>query len=174
MGGLAPPRRSRADQRRADDRVPRVDARQPVVPDRRADPGDRRGLLVAAVPAVQSRSDGKAFLVGAGAVLLLVVVLFAALYPNALPSSTNHAFDLSLAAASSSHYTLTVMTVVAIIFVPIVLGYTAWTYWVFRQRLGRSDFDGSLTPVSLLEHKFPSKNGASGSAQTPTDAPAPS
>ncbi len=43
------------------------------------------------------------------------------LYPNALPSTTSHAFDLSLAGASSTHYTQTVMTVVAVVFVPIVL-----------------------------------------------------
>ena len=54
------------------------------------------GLLVAGVPIVQSRSDGEAFMVGAGAVLALMVVYCAALYPNALPSSTNHAFDLTL------------------------------------------------------------------------------
>ena len=38
------------------------------------------------------------------------------------------------------------MTVVAVIFVPIVLAYQGWTYWVFRHRLGRDDFEGPLTP----------------------------
>ena len=42
--------------------------------------------------------------------------------------------------ASSTNYTLTVMTVVAVVFVPIVLLYQAWTYWVFRARLGAEDF----------------------------------
>ena len=136
------------------------------------------GLLVAAVPIVQSRSDGEAFMIGAGAVLALMVVYCAALYPNALPSSTNHAFDLTLASASSSHYTLTVMTVVAIMFVPVVLGYTAWTYWVFRHRLGRSDFDGTPTPIAVFDQKFPRKNGTP-APELPrppasTDAPVPS
>jgi cytochrome bd ubiquinol oxidase subunit II len=45
-------------------------------------------------------------------------------------------------AASSSHYTLSVMTVVALIFTPIVLAYQAWTYWVFRARVGVPGPDG--------------------------------
>jgi len=73
------------------------------------------------------------------------------LYPNALPSTTSHAYDLSLAASSSTHYTQTVMTVVAVIFVPIVLAYQGWTYWVFRHRLGRDDFEGTPTPMAVLE-----------------------
>ena len=50
-------------------------------------------------------------------------------------SSTSHAFDLTLRAAASTNYTLTVMTVVAALLVPVVLAYQAWTYWVFRARL---------------------------------------
>jgi cytochrome d ubiquinol oxidase subunit II len=41
---------------------------------------------------------------------------------------------------------------VAVIFVPIVLAYTAWAYWVFRHRLGRDDFDGPMTPIAVIEH----------------------
>jgi len=104
--------------------------------------------------------------------VLLVVVLCAALYPNALPSSTNHAFDLSLAASSSSHYTQMVMTVVAIIFVPIVLAYTGWTYFVFRHRLGRSDFEGTPTPIAVLEKKFPASGGPKQPPRGKSDAPA--
>ncbi len=42
------------------------------------------------------------------------------------------------------------MTVVAVIFVPIVLLYQGWTYWVFRHRLGRDDFEGTPTPIAVL------------------------
>ncbi len=130
------------------------------------------GLLVAAVPVMRARSDGLAFSTSSLAILLLMVVLCAALYPNALPSSTNHAFDLSLAVASSSHYTQMVMTVVAIIFVPIVLAYTGWTYFVFRHRLGRSDFEGPLTPVAVLEKKFPVNGGPKQPPSGKRNAPA--
>lgn len=109
--------------------------------------------LTVAIPIALSQSAARAFAVSAGAVVLLTVVLLAALYPNALVSSSGHAFDLTLAASSSSHYTLVVMTVVAGIFVPIVLAYQAWTYWVFRHRLGRDDYEGPMTPIAVLEQR---------------------
>jgi cytochrome bd ubiquinol oxidase subunit II len=108
---------------------------------------------VALVPVMLRRSAGLAFAASAVTVLLLVAVLLTALYPNALPSTTNHAYDLTLAAAASHQYTLIVMTVVAGIFTPIVLAYQAWTYWVFRHRLGRDDYEGPLTPIAVLEHR---------------------
>ena len=108
--------------------------------------------LAFVVPAALARErDGRAFALSAGAIALLFVSLFVSLYPNALPSTTSHAFDLSLAGASSTHYTQTVMTVVAVVFVPIVVAYQAWTYWVFRHRLGRDDFEGTPTPMAVLE-----------------------
>jgi len=108
--------------------------------------------LALAVPVLLARErDGRAFALSAGAIALLFASLFVSLYPLALPSTTSHLFDLSLVAASSTHYTQTVMTVVAVVFVPIVVAYQAWTYWVFRHRLGRSDFDGTPTPLAVLE-----------------------
>jgi cytochrome d ubiquinol oxidase subunit II len=107
--------------------------------------------LAAAVPLLLKRErDGWAFSLSAGAIALLFTSLFVGLFPDALPSSSTHANDLTLAAASSTHYTQTVMTVVAAIFVPIVLLYQGWTYWVFRHRLGRDDFEGRPTPVAVL------------------------
>jgi cytochrome d ubiquinol oxidase subunit II len=105
---------------------------------------------VGSLPVALRHSPGRAFVASVGAIVLLTVALVASLYPNALPSSTNHAYDLTLVAASSTHYTLTVMTVVAIIFLPVVLAYQAWTYWVFRHRIGRDDYEGPLTPVGIL------------------------
>jgi cytochrome d ubiquinol oxidase subunit II len=108
----------------------------------------------ALIPAMTRRPDeGGVFTVSSGAILLLMVTLLAALYPNALPSSTNHAFDLTLRAASSHQYTLIVMTVVAAIFVPIVLAYQAWSYWVFRARLRREDYEGPLTAQAVLDDR---------------------
>ena len=110
-------------------------------------------LLAAVVPIVLARQrDGRAFAISAGAIALLFTSLFVSLYPDALPSSTSHAYNLALSAASSTHYTQTVMTVVAIVFVPVVLVYQGWTYWVFRHRLGRDDFEGTPTPLAVLEH----------------------
>ncbi|HEX8714384.1 MAG TPA: cytochrome d ubiquinol oxidase subunit II, partial [Solirubrobacteraceae bacterium] len=107
--------------------------------------------LAAAVPLQIARErDGRAFALSAGAIALLFASLFVWLFPNALPSTTTSANDLTLVAASSTHYTQTVMTVVAVIFVPIVLLYQGWTYWVFRHRLGRDDFEGTPTPIDVI------------------------
>lgn len=107
--------------------------------------------LAAAVPLQIARErDGRAFALSAGAIALLFASLFVWLFPLALPSSTSAANDLTLVAASSSHYTQTVMTVVAVIFLPLVLAYQAWTYWVFRHRLGQEDFAGTPTPMAVL------------------------
>jgi cytochrome d ubiquinol oxidase subunit II len=106
--------------------------------------------------ALRGGNDGWSFGLSAGAIVFLFASLFTELYPLALPSSTNPLNSLTLAQASSTHYTLTVMTVVAVVFVPIVLLYQGWTYWVFRHRLGREDFEGegTPTPAAVLQSKL--------------------
>ncbi len=61
--------------------------------------------------------------------------LFVTLFPNVLPSTIADANSLTVTNASSTPYTLKIMTWVAVVFTPIVLAYQAWTYWVFRKRL---------------------------------------
>jgi cytochrome d ubiquinol oxidase subunit II len=65
-----------------------------------------------------------------------VATLFTSLYPRVMVSRPNFENSLTVDSAASSHYALAVMTVVALVFVPIVLVYQGWTYYVFRQRLG--------------------------------------
>jgi cytochrome bd ubiquinol oxidase subunit II len=101
---------------------------------------------------------GRAFALSTGTILALFVALFLDLYPNALVSS-GPGPDLTLNAASSTNYTLTVMTVVAVFFVPLVLAYQAWTYWVFRARLGVEDFDGVHSPIDLLARRAGGDDG---------------
>jgi cytochrome bd ubiquinol oxidase subunit II len=95
--------------------------------------------LLGGVAAAFRCREGWAFLGTALTLLLAVATLFGDLYPRVLPSSTSAAFSLTVANASSSHYALTVMTWVALIFTPVVLAYQGWTYWVFRKRLTTSD-----------------------------------
>lgn len=121
--------------------------------------------LFAAVPLAARRSGGAAFALSAAAIVCFVATLCAGLWPNALPSSTARAFDLTLAGASSTHYTLVVMTVVAVIFLPIVLAYQSWTYWVFRHRLGRDDYEGVLTPLDVLDDHRRRRDSEVGPAQ---------
>ncbi|HEY7933626.1 MAG TPA: cytochrome d ubiquinol oxidase subunit II [Solirubrobacteraceae bacterium] len=130
--------------------------------------------FAAAVPLLLHRErDGWAFSLSAGAIALLFISLFVGLYPDALPSSTAHAYDLTLAGASASHYSQTVMTVVAVIFVPIVLLYQGWTYWVFRHRLGRDDFEGTPTPIAVLQSLGAGNGSATEEAQPVAPAGAP-
>jgi cytochrome bd ubiquinol oxidase subunit II len=95
--------------------------------------------LLGAVWAAFRGREGWAFAGTAITLALAVATLFGDLWPNVLPSSTSPAYSLTVANASSSHYTLTVMTWVALIFTPVVLAYQGWTYWVFRKRLTRAD-----------------------------------
>ena len=64
-----------------------------------------------------------------------VFTIFAALYPNVLPSTLNPAWSLTVENASSSDYTLTVISWVSLFGLPLVVLYQGWTYWVFRKRI---------------------------------------
>ena len=99
--------------------------------------------LVLGVLAARGGREGWAFLFTAGAIIATTVTLFGALYPNVLPSTTDTANSLTTINASSTHYTLQIMTWVAVIFTPVVLAYQAWTYWVFRRRISRSTIPAS-------------------------------
>jgi cytochrome d ubiquinol oxidase subunit II len=104
------------------------------------------GLVFAAVMNRSGR-EGLAF-VGTGVtVAAAVVLLFGSLYPNVMPSTTSAAFNLTVHNASSTPYTLRVMTWVALIFTPIVLCYQAWTYWVFRKRIGTDNLPAVSAPA---------------------------
>ena len=67
---------------------------------------------------------------------LAVAGLFVALFPDVMPTTLTDGTSLTTTNASATAYTLKVMTWGAVIFTPIVLGYQAWTYWVFRKRIG--------------------------------------
>jgi cytochrome bd ubiquinol oxidase subunit II len=81
---------------------------------------------------------------------MAVATYFLTMFPNVMPSSTNPAWSLTVDNASSTDYTLKVMTVVALVFTPIVVIYQGWTYWVFRKRLGTNHIpeDAPLEPAS--------------------------
>jgi cytochrome d ubiquinol oxidase subunit II len=94
------------------------------------------GLLLALSLGLARRDrDGFAFTATAFAIVSTVAAFFLALYPNVLVSSSKAGASLTVFSTSSSHHTLALMAIVALIFTPIVLIYQAWTYWVFRARL---------------------------------------
>lgn len=96
--------------------------------------GALAALLVAGY-FINQRRDGWSFIMVALNIVLTQVAFFSMTFPNVMISSTNPAWSLTIYNASSSQYTLTVMSIVALIFVPIVLAYQGWTYWMFRKRV---------------------------------------
>jgi len=92
-------------------------------------------LLVTVRFLANAGKSGRAFILAALTVLLTVGAIFAQLFPNVMVSSTDIANNLTIYNAASSQYTLSVMSKVALILVPIVLVYTAWSYWIFRKRV---------------------------------------
>jgi cytochrome d ubiquinol oxidase subunit II len=91
--------------------------------------------LVAGIVAAARAREGWAFLGTFVTLACAVAGLFVALFPDVLPTTLADGVSLTTSNASATHYTLTVMTVVAAIFTPLVLIYQAWTYWVFRKRI---------------------------------------
>ena len=81
------------------------------------------------------KSPGWAFVLTGVHIALAVVACFWIMFPRVIISSTDAANSLDIYNAASGPYTLKVMSIVALIFVPIVLAYQGWTYWVFRKRV---------------------------------------
>ncbi|ORB68349.1 cytochrome d ubiquinol oxidase subunit II [Mycobacterium scrofulaceum] len=91
-------------------------------------------------------SDGWAFACTAIVVAAVVILLFGSLYPNLVPSTLDKQWSLTIYNASSTHYTLKVMTWVTVIMAPLTVVYQAWTYWVFRKRISA---DRIPAPIGL-------------------------
>ena len=91
--------------------------------------------LVGGLLAIRRDREGWGFAGTFVAIGLGVAGLFSALFPNVMPTSLADGISLTTTNASATHYTLQIMTVVAIVFTPLVLLYQGWTYWVFRQRI---------------------------------------
>jgi cytochrome d ubiquinol oxidase subunit II len=91
--------------------------------------------LALAVVFLFAGRTGRAFAMTALGTISLVATLFVSLYPRVMVSSPDFENSLTVDDAASSHYALTVMTVVAVTLVPVVLLYQGWTYWVFRHRV---------------------------------------
>ncbi|RPI34037.1 MAG: cytochrome d ubiquinol oxidase subunit II [Chloroflexota bacterium] len=81
------------------------------------------------------KHEGWAFAMTALAIAATFISVFMILYPRVMISSLNPAWSLTIDNASSSPYTLQVMTIVAVLLVPVILLYQGWTYWVFRKRI---------------------------------------
>ena len=90
------------------------------------------------------RHEGWAFVFSAVVITAVVVLLFGAMYPDLVPSTLDPRWSLTVTNASSSAYTLKIMTWAAAIFAPLVVAYQSWTYWVFRQRISADQIPPSI------------------------------
>jgi cytochrome d ubiquinol oxidase subunit II len=88
---------------------------------------------------VSKKREGLAFTMSGIGIACTVLAIFVGLFPRVMISSINKAFDLTVYNASSGAYSLKVMTIVAFTILPFVLGYTIWSYYIFRKRITGSD-----------------------------------
>jgi cytochrome bd ubiquinol oxidase subunit II len=84
---------------------------------------------------LHGQNYGKAFIMSGLSIALYTIAIFAGLFPRVMVSSLKPEWSLTIYNAASSPYTLKIMTIVAVIFIPVVLVYQGWTYWVFRNRV---------------------------------------
>ena len=92
-------------------------------------------LLTAVALMWARRREGWAFASMMVVVAAVVVLLFGSMYPNLLPSTLNPDWSVTIYNGSSTPYTLAIMSWASLTLLPLVLGYQAWTYWVFRRRI---------------------------------------
>ncbi|MFK4111974.1 cytochrome d ubiquinol oxidase subunit II [Streptomyces sp. NPDC002176] len=92
--------------------------------------------LVGALGAIWRLREGWAFALSGITIAATVAMLFLSLFPNVMPSTLDADWSLTVTNASSSPYTLKIMTWCAVIAAPLVMLYQGWTYWVFRKRIG--------------------------------------
>jgi len=92
-------------------------------------------VLLVTIIFIDRRMEGWAFISTGVHIILTQIAFFTLMFPRVMISSTNPAYSLTIYNASSSQYTLTVMSIIALIFVPIVLAYQGWTYYMFRKRI---------------------------------------
>lgn len=118
-----------------------------------------------AVPILmREKLAGWAFVATTAAIVLVTLTLFLNLYPRLLVSSIDPAFDITISNAKASDLTLTIMSWAALVFVPIVVAYQSWSYWVFRHRVSRESVEAPTdTPMDVLERRLARSRAATGS-----------
>jgi cytochrome d ubiquinol oxidase subunit II len=122
--------------------------------------------VIAAVWLVYDHREGFAFAATTVTMAACIVTIFTGLYPNVMVSSTSAADNLTVHNTASGAYSLKVMTVVVIIFLPFVLAYQTWTYYVFRRRVSRREF---VSPAG--RHAAPSVPTANPDGAAPPAGP---
>ena len=92
-------------------------------------------VLLVTIIFINRKLEGWAFISSGVHIILTQIAFFTLMFPRVMISSTNPAYNLTIYNASSSQYTLTIMSIIALVFVPVVLIYQGWTYYIFRKRI---------------------------------------
>ena len=112
--------------------------------------------------------QGWAFTATTITIAVSIITIFVGLYPRVMVSSTNPAFSLTVHNSASTPYSLKVLTVIALVFLPIVLAYQGWTYYVFRRRISDQSYRPSIThrPSVSATAALASQPGRAGATET--------
>jgi cytochrome bd ubiquinol oxidase subunit II len=116
--------------------------------------------VLTAVWLVYDHKEGFAFAATAVTIGSCIISIFADLYPNVMVSSTNKAYNLTVYNTASGGYSLKVMTVVVVILLPVVLAYQTWSYYVFRRRVSKQEFQPPASPPDVAREPEPTPQPA--------------
>lgn len=106
--------------------------------------------LIAAFVAVRAAAEKRAFVLHGIHLVAGFAAVFAGAYPNVLPSSLDPANSLTIASASSSDYTLTVMLIVTVIILPVIIAYQTFSYRMFLDRIAETHIpEAHRVPVAI-------------------------
>lgn len=114
--------------------------------------------LIGSLILTQQNSSGKAFTLHFAGIAFAVVFIFSAMAPDVMRSSIDEAYSLTIQQAASADTTLLIMTIAAVLFVPVVLVYTIWGYRVFSKRINAGAIDpdeGGLHPTKVRDSAQP-------------------
>ncbi len=136
-------------------------------------------LIVAAAWSVRDGHTGWGFAATTAAIAATLASFFIALYPNVMISTTDKSYNLTVANSAAGNYALTVMTVVAVIFAPLVIAYQAWSYHVFRGRIkgppvevtASEEPPGGPGPAEAVAGEGPNPTASSGTGAAPVPDP---
>lgn len=99
-------------------------------------------VYIALLPLLRKGKEGLSFTMTGLVIIIITASFFIALFPNVMISSLGDAFNMTVYDAASGAYSLKLMTIVALTMLPIVLGYTVWSYYVFRKRVSKKETAG--------------------------------
>ena len=92
-------------------------------------------VLLATIYFINQKMEGWAFIMTGLNIILTQVAFFTLMFPRVMVSSLNPAWSLTISNSSASPYALTVMSVISLVFIPVVLAYEGWSYYIFRKRV---------------------------------------